>query len=98
MVDVDLTVRTVKGIYMYRKDHTTESTMFTPWSKKLIAFPSLRQKIQAFQDKRRQEMVMPWNNGSTFQFSAPSKMPRNPRRESLAILEPGGWAEIGLTL
>ena len=41
-VDVDLTVRMVKGIYMYRKDHTVESTIFTPWSKKVIPFPSLR--------------------------------------------------------
>ena len=29
-VDEDLTIRTVKGIYTYRKDHTTESTIFTP--------------------------------------------------------------------
>ena len=42
MVDVDLTIRTVKGIYMYRKDHTAESTIFTPWSKKVIPFPSFR--------------------------------------------------------
>ena len=41
-VDVDLTIWTVKGIYMYRKDHTTESTIFTTWSKKVIPVPSLR--------------------------------------------------------
>ena len=29
-VHIDLTIRTVKGIYTYRKDHTTESTIFTP--------------------------------------------------------------------
>ena len=38
-VDVELTVRMVKGIYTYRKDHTTESTIFTPWSKKVTPFP-----------------------------------------------------------
>ena len=32
-VDVELTVQMVKGIYTYRKDHTTESMIFTPWSK-----------------------------------------------------------------
>ena len=42
MVDVGLTVRMVNGIYMYRKDHTMESTIFTLWSKKVISFPSLR--------------------------------------------------------
>ena len=35
-VDIDLNVRTVKGIYTYRKDHTMESTIFTPWGKKVI--------------------------------------------------------------
>ena len=44
-VDVELTIRTVKGIYMYHKDHTVEMTIFTPWSKSVIPFPSLRHKI-----------------------------------------------------
>ena len=52
-VDVDLTIQTEKGIYIYRKDHTAESMIFTPWTKEVILFPSLRWKIQAFQyDKR----------------------------------------------
>ena len=69
-VDVELTVQMVKGIYMYRKDHTTESTIFTPWSKKVIPFPSLKCKIQAYQGDKRNETELPWNNGNTFQFSA----------------------------
>ena len=52
MVVVDLTVWTVKEIYTYRKDHTMESKINTPWSKKVIPFPSLRWKIQAFQDDK----------------------------------------------
>ena len=79
-VDIDLTIRTVKGIYMYRKDHTAESTIFTLWSKKVIPFSSLRQKIQAFNDDKRQNVMMPWNNGNPVQFSTPPKMPRNPRK------------------
>ena len=75
-VDIDLTVRTVKGIYTYRKDHTTESTIFTPWSKKVIPFPSLRWKIHVFQDDKRQNMMTLWNNGNMVRFSAPPKMPR----------------------
>ena len=27
-------------------------------------------------------MVLPWNDGSVFQFSAPPKMPRNPRKKA----------------
>ena len=42
MVDVELTIRTVKGIYTYHKDHTVESMIFSSWSKRLIPFPSLR--------------------------------------------------------
>ena len=31
-VDVELTIRMVKGIYTYCKDHTAESTIFSLWS------------------------------------------------------------------
>ena len=41
-VDIDLRVT---GIYTYHKDNTMELTIFTPWSKSVIPFPSLRQKI-----------------------------------------------------
>ena len=39
-VDIELTIRMVKGIYTYHKDHTVESTVFSPWSKSVIPFPS----------------------------------------------------------
>ena len=80
MVDEDLTVWTVKGIYTYKKGHTAESMIFTLWSKKAIPFPSLRWKIQVFQDDKRQEMMISWNDGNTFQFSTPPRMPRNLRK------------------
>ena len=82
MVDVDLAIQMVKGICTYRESHTAESMTFTLWSKKVIPFPSLRHKIQAFQDNKRQETALPWNDGSTFQFSAPSKMSQNPRKRT----------------
>ena len=40
-VDVELTIRMVKGIYTYRKDHMAESMVFLPCSKTVIPFPSL---------------------------------------------------------
>ena len=58
-VDIELTVQRVKGIYMYRKDHTMESMIFTPWSKKVTPFPSLRCKIHPYQDDQRSERVLP---------------------------------------
>ena len=39
MVDMDLTIHTVEGIYTYRKNHTAQSTIFTPWSKSVIPAP-----------------------------------------------------------
>ena len=77
-----MTIRTVKGIYTYRKDHTAEPMIFTPWSRKVIPFSSLRHEIQAFQNDKRHEMTLPWNNDSMFQFFAPPKMPRNPRKRT----------------
>ena len=45
-VDIELTVRTVKGIYMYRKDHMAKSTVFSPWSRTFIPFPSLQRRYK----------------------------------------------------
>ena len=72
MVDVELTIRTVKGIYTYRKDHTAKSTVLSPWNRTVIPFPSLHRKIQAFQDKNREMMTWNDNNGMPY-FSAPPK-------------------------
>ena len=58
MVDVELTVWMIKGIYTYRKDHTIESTILAPWSKKVTPFPSLRCKIQVYKDNQRNERVL----------------------------------------
>ena len=52
-VDVELTIRTMKGIYTYRKDHTAESMVFSPLSRTVIPFSSLQRKIQAYQDKNK---------------------------------------------
>ena len=82
MVDVELSVQMVKGIYTYRKDLTMESTIFTLWSKKVIPFPSLRCKIQTYQDNKRKETELLWNIGNIFQLSAPPMMSRNPRKRT----------------
>ena len=53
MVDVELTIRTVKGIYTYTNDHMAKSMVFSPWSRTVIPFPLLHRKIQAFQDEKK---------------------------------------------
>ena len=78
-VDIELTIRMVKGIYTYCKDHTAESTVFSPWSKSVIPFPSLRCKIQAFQDDNSKQM-MTWNCSMMPQFSTLPRPHRSPRK------------------
>ena len=53
MVGVELTIRMVKGIYTYYKDHTVESMIFSLWSKSVIPFPP--------QDKRLKHTKMTIN-------------------------------------
>ena len=78
-VDVELTIRMVKGIYTYCKDHTAESTVFSPWTKNVIPFPSLRWKIQAFQDDNSKQMTT-WNTSMTPKFFATLKQHQSPRK------------------
>ena len=81
MVDVELTIKMVKEIYTYHKDHMAESTIFSPWSMGVIHFPSLRCKIQAFQDDSSKQM-MTWNSGMIPQFSAPPRPHRSLRKHA----------------
>ena len=80
-VDIELTIRMVKGIYTNCKDHTVESMIFSLWSKSVIPFPFLRGKIQAYKDNNRQE-TMTWDNCITPQFSTPQKPSQNPRKHA----------------
>ena len=66
MMDVELMIRMVKGIYTYRKDHTVESMVFPPWSKTVIPFSLLCRKIQTFQSKSRQAMAKDNNNATPY--------------------------------
>ena len=75
-VDLELTLRIVQGIYIYRKDHTTETTIFTLWSKNVIPFPSLRKKIKAFQEDTRGQTTSPWMPLD----STPTNPPKCPRQ------------------
>ena len=74
MVDVELTIRMVKGIYTYRKDHMAESMAFLPWSRTVIPFPSLQKKIQAYQDENRQTSA--WNKGHTAPYFPTQPQPK----------------------
>ena len=51
-----------------------------PMEQKGDTFPSLRHKIQAYQDDQRSEKVLQWDN--TFQFSALTVTHNNPRKSA----------------
>ena len=87
-IDVELTIRTVKGIYTYHKDHTMESMIFLPWSKTVIPFPSLRWKIQAYKNEARQVNIT-WNNDTMPPFSTSQKLPQNPRKHASGKIKTG---------
>ena len=74
-VDVELTHRTVQGIYIYHKDHTVETTIFTPWSKSVTPFPSLRKKIKASKEESKGQMTLTWAPSDSTP-TRPSKTPR----------------------
>ena len=97
-VDIDLNIWTVKGIYTYRKDHTTESTIFTPWSKKVIPFPLLDGKYKLFRMIRDRKQQCHGMMAACFSSQPLPRCLETQERELLAKLEPGGQAEISLTL
>ena len=91
MVDVELTIRMVKGIHTYYKDHTAESTIFSPWSKSVIPFPSLRSKIQAFKDDNNsKQATTTWGSSMMPQFFTPHNLPKAPENMPQAKSGPGG--------
>ena len=91
-VDVELTIRTVKGIYTYRKDHMAKSTVFSPWSRTITPFPSLCWKIKAFQDETRQATTWDINNAVP-NFSTPPRQNITPGNVLQVRPELGGLTE-----
>ena len=75
-VDTELTLKMVQGIYLFRKYHTTETTIFTQWSKSVIPFPSLRKKIKAFKEETKGQSSSPWMPID----STPPNPPKCPRK------------------
>ena len=52
-VDVEVTIRTVECIHTYRRDRTTQAVSYSPWSRQVKPFPSLRKKIAEYQEEKR---------------------------------------------
>ena len=67
IVDVELTIRMVKG-------KMAKSMVFLPWSRDVIPFPSLCKKIQVFQDENRQTSA--WNKGHATSYFSIQPQPK----------------------
>ena len=53
MTDVEVTIQMVDGIHTYRRDRMTQAASYSPWSRLMKPFPSLRNKIAEYQEKKR---------------------------------------------
>ena len=47
-VDVEVKVKTMRGIYTFRRDRTTQVISCKPWSTRLCPYPSLIRKMKAY--------------------------------------------------
>ena len=52
-IDIELTVRTLKGIHTYKKDHSTQMSSYSPWCSQVWPFPSLIKKVEVYLEERR---------------------------------------------
>ena len=47
-IDIEVRVKTMKGIHMFRRDHITQVISCKPWSPRLHPYPSLVRKMQTY--------------------------------------------------
>ena len=51
-VDMEMTIWMVDGIHTYRRDQTTQVTFYSPWSRQVKPFSSLRKKIAEYREEK----------------------------------------------
>ena len=57
-INVEITVRALKGIHTFRKDHTTQSSRCSLWGSRVWSFPSLLKKMMTIWKK--EELINPF--------------------------------------
>ena len=48
IVDVEVKIKTMRGIHMFRRDQTTQAISCNPWSTRLHPYPFLNRKIKTY--------------------------------------------------
>ena len=64
-IDVEITVRMVKGIHTFKGDQTTPVISCRPWSSQLHPFPSLAKKMKTYLQERR-NITNPFHSTCTY--------------------------------
>ena len=64
-IDVEITMRTLKGIHIIRKDHNSQSSVCSPWGSHMKPFPSLHKKMADYIEEW-QNITNPFHHDRTF--------------------------------
>ena len=52
-IDVEITMKALKGIHTFRKDHSAQTLVCSPWGSHNESFPSLPRKMEAYMTERQ---------------------------------------------
>ena len=58
-IDVEVKIKTMKDIHMFRRDHTTQIISCTPWSLRLNPYPSLVRRMHTYLELKGQDARQP---------------------------------------
>ena len=61
---MEVKFKTVKGIYMFRSDHTTQIISCKPWSPRLCPYPSLVKTMQMYLELKGQDANRPCSSSN----------------------------------
>ena len=52
-IDIEIMVRTMKGIYTFKKDHSNQTSSCSPWGWQFHPFPFLVKKMKVYLEESR---------------------------------------------
>ena len=78
MIDVDITICTLKGIPTFRRDCTTQISKCSQWGSEVRLFPSLRKKMRQCIEER-QALANPFSDRSYSSRPNPSPFAKWPK-------------------
>ena len=77
-IDVEVKVKTMKSIHMFRRDCTTQIISCKPWSPRLCPYPSLVRRMQAYLELKGQDASQPHSSSNQAVKPAISSLQKAP--------------------